>query len=274
MGERGGFLRGRGIWPPPETRHIACGTGQKRIKTEEREAASKKPRGGPRPILTMVLKKWKRDYRIRVLLGTGCSIPLISQKTVGKLGIPVHQHNAAIPLENFMGQTVDRAGQYYTEPQLLQHRRHVTRESFEVSPMEEGTDIFLRFWWIAKHPPQGAWQDPEIRFNSVRCLEEFTVYEQADFPLTWDEGIAHDPNAGTIGNVWAVTNEDARLNVPMEFRPYMGIMSQEATDDLPEHRPYECKIELKNGSTAPWGPIYPLSEVELQTLREWLKEME
>jgi len=25
---------------------------------------------------------------------------------------------------------------------------------------------------------------------------------------------------------------------------------------------------------APWGPIYPLSEVELQTLQEWLKEME
>jgi len=27
-------------------------------------------------------------------------------------------------------------------------------------------------------------------------------------------------------------------------------------------------------STAPWGPIYPLSETELQTLREWLKERE
>ena len=25
---------------------------------------------------------------------------------------------------------------------------------------------------------------------------------------------------------------------------------------------------------APWGPIYPLSEAELQALREWLKEME
>ena len=23
-----------------------------------------------------------------------------------------------------------------------------------------------------------------------------------------------------------------------------------------------------------WGPIYPLTEVELQTLREWLKDME
>jgi hypothetical protein len=33
------------------------------------------------------------------------------------------------------------------------------------------------------------------------------------------------------------------------------------------------KIELKEGESAPWGPIYPLSELELETLREWLKEM-
>jgi len=62
--------------------------------------------------------------------------------------------------------------------------------------------------------------------------------------------------------------------VPGEFRPYLSIMSKEEADALPQHRPYDCKIELKEGSTAPWGPIYPLSEVELQTLREWLKEME
>ena len=51
-------------------------------------------------------------------------------------------------------------------------------------------------------------------------------------------------------------------------------MSKVAADALPEHRPYDCKIDLREGTTAPWGPIYPLSEVELQTLREWLKEME
>ena len=36
---------------------------------------------------------------------------------------------------------------------------------------------------------------------------------------------------------------------------------------------YDCTIDLKEGETAPWGLIYPLSESELQTLWEWLKEM-
>jgi len=71
-----------------------------------------------------------------------------------------------------------------------------------------------------------------------------------------------------------VSEGDPLDAVPKEFRDHMGIMGKEAADALPEHRPYDCKIDLQEGSTAPWGPIYPLSEVELQTLREWLKEME
>jgi len=51
-------------------------------------------------------------------------------------------------------------------------------------------------------------------------------------------------------------------------------MGKQAADALPKHRPYDCKIDLQNGTTTPWGPIYPLSEVELKTLREWLAEME
>jgi len=51
-------------------------------------------------------------------------------------------------------------------------------------------------------------------------------------------------------------------------------MRKEVADALPDHRPYDCKIDLQEGSTAPWGPIYPLSEEELRTLREWLTEME
>jgi len=61
--------------------------------------------------------------------------------------------------------------------------------------------------------------------------------------------------------------------VPEEFREYLSIMGKEAAEGLPEHQPYDCKINPKEEETAPWGLIYPLSETELQTLREWLKEM-
>jgi len=173
----------------------------------------------------------------------------------------------------FTGEGIIGAGQYHMETLRLQHRGHFSREVFEISPMEETIDIFLLFRWIEHHPPQGTWSTEEIRFNSPGCLEKCTEFGTTDFSLTWDESIALEPSAHALGRVSTVT-EDPWHDVPPQFQQFLGIMSKEAADALPEHRPYDRKIDLREGTTAPWGPIYPLSEVELQTLREWLKEME
>jgi len=50
-------------------------------------------------------------------------------------------------------------------------------------------------------------------------------------------------------------------------------MGKETADALPKHSSYNHEIPLKEGEKPPWGPIYPLSEVELETLWEYLKEM-
>ena len=121
------------------------------------------------------------------------------------------------------------------------------------------------------------WQDPEIRFNSWSCLEKCTKNEVADFALTWDESILREPDTRVIGYVAMVQAGEETANpfdrVPEEFREYLGVMSRETAEALPEHKSYDCRIELKEGGVAPWGPIYPLSEKEREALREWLKEM-
>jgi len=140
--------------------------------------------------------------------------------------------------------------------------------------MEPGIDLFLPFKWIERHPPQGAWSSNEIRFNSTGCLRNCTKYETSEFSLSWDDTVLTDKSAQVIGHVSAMSNQDPLEDLPREFRQYLGIMSKEAADQLLEHRTYDCKINLKEGTVPPWGPIYPLSEIELQTLREWLNEME
>jgi len=268
-------LKGLRTRPSLKTRNNICRTGQKRGAEEPiKETKYKKPRCEPRPIITMLLHVEQKRDRVQVLLDTGCSVPLVNQETAQRLQVPILKHDPAIRIENYTGQHVEKAGIYYTKPLLLQHRQHFSKETFEVTPMEPKVDLFLPYWWISRHPPQGIWESEEIRFNSPRCQETCTRYEKGEFLLNWDKEVAHDPNARVIGHISAVTTDDALASVPGEFRPYLGIMSKEAADALPQHRPYDCKIELKEGSTAPWGPIYPLYEVELQTLWEWLKEME
>ena len=217
-----------------------------------------------------------KKHQVRVLLDTGCSIALLNERTAEKLGLEKQRHQRIRPVMDFTGAKVKGAGQYYTAPTLLQHRGHYTQETFEIAPMDPEVDVFLPFSWILAHPPQGTWTNEEIRFDSARCLEKCTKFETNPFTLTWDETVATDPMAAVIGYVSTADppDKDPLEAVPLEFRQFIGIMSKKAADALPEHRPYDCKIDLKEGETAPWGPIYPLSEVELQTLREWLKEME
>jgi len=222
----------------------------------------------------MILHWENKEHTLRTLLDTGCSIAIINQQTVERLGITRKEHDHPIQVENFIGEIVKGAGQWYTESPRLQHRKHFTKESFEILPMEKGVDILLPFQWITNHPPQGVWTMKEVRFNSARCLKECTRLETNQFSRKWDESVLHDTKVQVIGHVLAIQSKDPLEQVLTEFWQYLGIIGKEAADALPEHRPYDYKIDLKEGATVPWGPIYPLSEVELQILREWLSEME
>jgi hypothetical protein len=48
----------------------------------------------------------------------------------------------------------------------------------------------------------------------------------------------------------------------------MNIITKEAANKLPEHKPYDYAINLKEGETPPWGLVYSLNKVELEILRE------
>jgi len=222
----------------------------------------------------MLLHQGQKTHQIQVLLDTGYSIALINERTIEKLRIEMQEHKQAYNIESYTRESVPGAGQFYTKPMLLQHQKHYSMEKFEVSPMDAEIDVFLPLESISAHPPQGTWTNQEVQFNSARCLTNCTRFETGQFSLTWDDMVATDPTTYLIGCTLAVSEEEPLKTVLLEFHQYLGIMGQEAADALPKHHNYDCKIELQEGSTAPWGSIYPLSEEELQTLHEWLKEME
>jgi len=56
---------------------------------------------GARPIITMILHQDKAKHPIRVLLDTGCSIALINEHTIKKLGIQRQKHQRPRTIENY-----------------------------------------------------------------------------------------------------------------------------------------------------------------------------
>jgi hypothetical protein len=161
---------------------------------------------------------------------------------------------------------------------LLQYKRHYTRETFKVMPLESETDIILPYWWMAKHQPNKFWGKPEdITLDSEFCKHNYTKAAIQEFSLTMDKDILHHYDATVIGYVASVNPDLAEIDpttiIPEKFQQHVKVLGKELADKLPEHKPYDHAMDLKDGEQLPWGPMYPLNEMELQALRDYLKEM-
>jgi hypothetical protein len=57
-----------------------------------------------------------------------------------------------------------------------------------------------------------------------------------------------------------------------EFKEFADFFSPKEAERLPPHRPYDHNIKLQDGRSLPFGPLYAMSRVELQTLKDWISE--
>ena len=51
-----------------------------------------------------------------------------------------------------------------------------------------------------------------------------------------------------------------------KYKEFADVFDKVKADILPEHRPYDCPIDLQLGKEQPWGPIYNLSLTELEVV--------
>jgi hypothetical protein len=57
------------------------------------------------------------------------------------------------------------------------------------------------------------------------------------------------------------------------YHDFSDVFKKKNADRLPEHRLYDCPIDLQEGAAQPpFVPIYGLAEPELEALREYLEE--
>jgi hypothetical protein len=61
-------------------------------------------------------------------------------------------------------------GLTYSYPLRLQHRKHFSVESFEITPTDSECDMILPFWWIAKHPPSKPYGPPKTSVSLVKIV--------------------------------------------------------------------------------------------------------
>lgn len=61
-------------------------------------------------------------------------------------------------------------------------------------------------------------------------------------------------------------------NIPSEYHDFADVFSESQANTLALHCSYDLKINLEEGMSPLWGPIYSLSQNELLALHEFIEE--
>ena len=66
---------------------------------------------------------------------------------------------------------------------------------------------------------------------------------------------------------------DHVARISWQYKKFENVFNGTYADSLPPHRSFDHAIDLKPGKEPPFGPLYSLSQKELEILREYLKKM-
>ena len=106
------------------------------------------PKIGARPIINMKLS-WgdNPEINVRVMLHPGANVPVLSQSLVGEHKVPVVLRDRAEIIAGYDGAAGKGTGSAYTVACTLRLADHYTKESSEVSPLQDDHDILMPWWW-------------------------------------------------------------------------------------------------------------------------------
>jgi len=171
----------------------------------------------------------KRRY-INVLLDSGASCFLLSEKLVEQLDIPFKVQRKPIKIGGFDGLSSSSGGQRYTRPIILEiGNGHRSIISAEIAPTGH-FDLIIPFrWWYHEQHMSDIDEPKKWSFGQMTC-HDHVEHEAVQDLFEYDETVAYNPKAQYVGRI-------GRREEP------------------------------------PWGPVYPMSQYQLNTLKTYLDEM-
>ncbi len=145
----------------------------------------------------------------------------------------------------------------YLTPELILQTGVLHTESIRLFAIESPQNpIILGLPWLEKQNPRISWSTQQI--------------------LQWSEFCQHHCLTSSSKSTALPVEEKPKLKdlpkLPLEYQDLSEAFSKAKASKLPPHRPSDCAIDLIPGSTPPSGRIFPLSQPESETMKQYIEE--
>jgi Reverse transcriptase (RNA-dependent DNA polymerase)/RNase H-like domain found in reverse transcriptase/Integrase zinc binding domain/Chromo (CHRromatin Organisation MOdifier) domain len=225
-------------------------------------------------VVEITLKTENEERRVSALVDSGAEANCIRRSLALQLDLPVLADRVT-PLASPEGKKIYSYGDHsirVAATDTLGDRRETDVRLVSCDFDLAGVEVILGYPWLQQVDPlisfkETTWRYPikgkELEILSAKKFARAVKNEAYIFVLT----TVPAPGGRRVAAVSVMRTN----SIPREYRDFAEVFSTKAAGMLPDHHTMEHRIELESGSQPPYGPIYALSEKELEVLREYLE---
>ena len=247
--------------------------------------------GGLKCRISVVISWFNRDNifcskEINALLDTGAEITILNSRLVVDQLMPWRHRIKSLRMLDASGNRLKKSGKIVVTSVDLKvqdastKRNRTFKPTFEVADLGESEDMIIGHDWIQQTtekivmgPPVGLEFKSEISEIESNTEEFSNIINEAAYVgiITISSVNEHGIRIMTI----SIEEENKILmeNVPIFYTEFHKVFGKEMQTELPEHGPQDIAINLLPNSELPAAKLYPMSQDELQVLKEYIEEM-
>lgn len=217
-----------------------------------------------------------RELQVDALLDSGASACFIDEDFAKLHNFPLVKKLTPVHVEVIDGRPLSSGNiTYETKPLKICLENHRSNIVFNVIKTPS-CPVILGLSWLDKYNPSIDWKLRKVTFPTNSLKEESTKIKFTNKPLFIGARTfmkeAKQSTPFVIFATPAKENATSTLVIPEQYEEFKDVFEKKNADMLPEHRPYDCAIDLQEGTHPPFGPIYNLSQDELSALKDYIEE--